>query len=359
MKNAILYSMGLLLIGVAAVAGYYSFAQSTSYIDVNLGASKTWYIIAAMAIIVELLGLYMITQMFRVGQVMAIITIPAIVILNITAIGVSIYLEGGKATQVLSDARASRSVDATLSAGHNDSLKQLLATQKKYIDSRRVDQARVAELNKKIQEQAKWARKTAVSEINPMISMTSEATGFTEKTIAGAFIILMVAFPLLVKMLFGHIGLMLLTTPYREAKQEPIPVPAPSPKPVVQVTPEPTPKVTPEDYEETEVTPSRLGVGFVYKDNVIRLEKFPKSQKEKKKKQNAYKENQRIVEEFLEGCDLVEFTSTQGWDLFSQQYPDTLNRPQFNSAINALAKRKEGFRKKTVKGQKKFELLAA
>ncbi len=357
MKNAILYSMGLLLIGVAAVAGYYSFAQSTSYIDVNLGASKTWYIIAGMAIIVELLGLYMITQMFRVGQVMAIITIPAIVILNITAIGVSVYLEGGKATQVLSDARASRSVDATLSAGHNDSLKQLLATQKKYIDSRRVDQTRVAELNRKIQEQAKWAKQTAVSEINPMISMTSEATGFTEKTIAGAFIILMVAFPLLVKMLFGHIGLMLLTTPYRDAKQEPNPVPAPAPKPVLEVTPEVAPKVTPEEVEEVRAAPERLGSRFIEEGNVIHLERVEKTQK-KKKKANSFQSNQDMVREFLEGCEGEQFRPSEGWDLFKEQYPHKLKENQFYAAMKALANRHE-VRRKKVGGATVYEVMKA
>ena len=358
MKNALLYFMGALLVSVACAAGYYSFAQSTSYIDINLGGSKTWYTLAVMAIVVEVLGLYMITQMLRIRQLMAFIAIPLILVLNVGAIGVSIYLEGGKATQVLSDARAARSIDATLGEGHKESLKQLLATQKKYIDSRRIDKARVNELNEKIKEQAAWAKQTAVSEINPMISMISKATNVSDKTVELSFVALVVLFPLLVKMLFGHIGLMLLTSPYRDETREPEKVPVPTPVTIEkEVTPEPTPtpkKVPPEPVREVIPTYDRLGSEFAYEDNIIKLRPRPKAET----KRNSFHENKMLVAEFIEGCDLKQFTSTEGWELFIEQYPDTMNRNQFNSAINSLAKNRNGFRAKKVQGKKYFEIAA-
>ncbi len=358
MKNALLYAMGALLISVAVVAGYYSIAQSISYIDVNLGASKTWYIIAVMAVVVEVVGLPIIREMCRIKTAFAFITAALMIPLLSVAIGVSLYLEGGKATQVLSDARASRSIDATLADGHKESLKQLLATQKKYIDSRRVSKQRVAEINQKIKEQATWAKQTAVSEINPMISMISKATNASDKTIEMSFVALVVLFPLLVKMLFGHAGLMFLTSPYREEKKEPEKVPAPTPQPVQEVTPEPSPKGTPEPVEEGEPEYSRLGSKFTRKDNVIKLERRPKSRKQRKKKDSEYHDNQVMVREFLEGCDTQIFEPREGWTLFKQQYPHTMRENQFYSALKALANRKEIDRKK-VNGRTKYRLKEA
>ena len=359
--KAVSYVIGSLAILIALAAGYYSFAQSTSYIDVNLGASQTWYIIAIMAIIVEIMAFPMITHMLHARKFMAVASIPFLLLLIVAAVSVSIYLEGGKASQVLSDAKASRSVDATLSAGHSDSLKKLLATQKKLIDSRRVDQAKVNELNKKIQEQAKWARQTAVSELNPMIGLVSKTTGFSKESVGTAFLMLIVGFPMFIKMFFGHVGLIMLTTPHETARRVPEKAPIPSEKPgegggAPTLTEGGGPAKQPGEGSGGGGAPQRLGSTFTYDDdNVIRLEKVSRKKKSKKK---PFLSNQDTVKEFLEAHEGEEFRPSEGWTMFKEEYPHCMKENQYYAAMKALAQ-KGLVRRKKINGQNLYEVAKA
>lgn len=329
-KNAVLYIQGVLLVVCALGAAWYSFNMSSDYVHSNLGGNNIWLVLAGLAIVIELFLWPLTSQILRTRQVIAIFSLPFLFALGVCAVGINVYLEGGKANLVLSDAAASRGIDEVVAKGHRESLQKLFATQQKYIDSRRIDTNRVNEINDKIKEQAKWARSTAVAGINPIITTINKTTGWSKENVELTFLVLIVMVPLLVRALFMHYAILFLTTPYRvaqpafrersDAPQKPVEtVPVVETAPIVQTTEKPPEKSSGLSLVKAADPKKRLGMSLQseqvyepvvqqdYSENIVSFNERLSAKQKRKQRLEKKKQFQRDYDYDLSETDFEDF----------------------------------------------------
>lgn len=200
MRRYLLISLGLLCMCAAMTAIYYSLSLSFEFIQSYLSGNYVWFSLAILCVAIKFLGPTLIHEFIKSKDVILAFCIAAI---TLAAMGVTLYLEGSQAAIKMSDAKASRQIDKTLSDGNSKALQELLKTQAEIIDRKNYD---AQGFQQKIETTKEWAKATAVYETEPLFAVLDRHLNLDQKDAMDIMIALIVGLSIAIMTIMPYAG---------------------------------------------------------------------------------------------------------------------------------------------------------
>lgn len=210
------FLLGCVMFGAVGAAVYYAYSMGMEYAQKDLKAADYWQAIICIALVVEVTLMTVYSEMRRLSR-----AVYPLIFLGLAAIATSLYLEGGKVSTVLTDAKASRQYDAKAAEGGQEVVKGMMTTLKQIADRKNLTPEDLKKYLDKIDVQKEWVKGTSVSEGHPFAALLERRLSIPQDITQDFQTLLIIVFGLLVRLYLFHCGWTFWTEAFRSRKTVP------------------------------------------------------------------------------------------------------------------------------------------